>query len=148
LSHFWLSESCYRYSPKLKVENDQIGDVLIGLKQAHKIWGFDLCFLYIRKSKGYAWNHKRVYRIYRGLALNLRIKPRRRLARENPDELAVVEASNCSWSMNFIADRLSDGRVFHLLTVLDGLNREGLAIDVGFSLPAERRIRSLSRIIE
>ena len=39
-------------------------------------WGFGLCFLYLRNVKGFGWNHKRVYRIYRALELNLRIKPR------------------------------------------------------------------------
>lgn len=33
--------------------------------------------LYLRNVKGYPWNHKRVYRIYRELELNLRIKPRK-----------------------------------------------------------------------
>ena len=47
-----------------------------------------------------------------------------------------------------MADRLGDGRAFRLLNVLDDFNREGLAIEVGFSLPAERVIRSLDRIIE
>jgi putative transposase len=145
---FGLSETCYRYSPKLKAENDRIGDLLIGLTHAHKTWGFGLCFLHLRNVRGYPWNHKRVYRIYRDLALNLRIKPRRRLVREKPDELAVPEAPNRTWSMDFMADRLSDGRAFRLLNVLDDFNREGLAIDVDFSLPAERVIRSLNRIIE
>ena len=47
-----------------------------------------------------------------------------------------------------MADRLGDGRAFRLLKVLDDFNREGLAIDVDFSLPAERVIRSLNQIIE
>ena len=145
---FGLSETCYRYSPKLKAENDRIGDLLIGLTHAHKTWGFGLCFLHLRNVKGYPWNHKRVYRIYRDLELNLRIKPRRRLVREKPDELAVSEASNRPMSMDFMADRLSDGRAFRLLNVLDDFNREGLAIDVNFSFPTERVIRSLNRIIE
>jgi len=42
---------------------------------------------------------KRVYRVYRELELNLRIKPRRRLKREKPEELAVPEAPNTVWSM-------------------------------------------------
>jgi putative transposase len=75
---FGLSETCYRYSPKLKAENDRISDLLIDLTHAHKTWGFGLCFLHLRNVKGNAWNHKRVYRIYRDLELNLRIKPRRK----------------------------------------------------------------------
>ncbi|CCG43197.1 hypothetical protein PHAMO_70001 [Magnetospirillum molischianum DSM 120] len=74
---FGLSETCYRYSPRLSDENEQIADLLIGLTQARKTWGFGLCFLYLRNIQGHDWNHKRVYRIYRALELNLRIKPRK-----------------------------------------------------------------------
>lgn len=49
--------------------------------------------------------------------------------------------------MDFMEDRLGDGRAFRLLNVLDNFNREGLGIEVDFSLPAERVIRSLDRII-
>jgi putative transposase len=38
-----------------------------------------LCFLYLRNVQNFTWNHKRVYRIYRELELNLRIKPRKRI---------------------------------------------------------------------
>jgi putative transposase len=145
---FGVSETCYRYSPKLVGENEEIADLLLGLTRAKRNWGFGLCFLYLRNVKGHGWNHKRVYRIYRELELNLRIKPRRRLQREKPDALAVPEAMNLSWSMDFMADRLGDGRAFRLLNVLDDFNREGLGIEVDFSLPAERVIRSLDRIIE
>ena len=47
-----------------------------------------------------------------------------------------------------MADRPGDGRAFRLLNVLDDFNREGLGIEVDFSLPAERVIRSLERIIK
>ena len=43
---------------------------------------------------------------------------------------------------------LADGRQFRLLNVLDDFNREGLGIEVDFSLPAERVVRSLNQIIE
>lgn len=110
--------------------------------------GFDLCFLYLRNVRGHRWNHKRIYRIYRELELNLRIKPRKRLKRDKPDVLSVPEAPNMVWSMDFMTDRLEDGRQFRLLNVLDDFNREGLGIEVDFSLPAERVIRSLNQIIE
>lgn len=145
---FEVSETCYRYSPKLDDENEQIADLLLGLTRAKKTWGFGLCFLYLRNVQGHGWNHKRVYRIYRELELNLRIKPRKRLKREKPDELAVPEAPNEVWSMDFMADRLGDGRQFRLLNVLDDFNREGLGIEIDFSLPAERVVRALNRIIE
>jgi len=50
--------------------------------------------------------------------------------------------------MDFMADRFGDGRAFRLLNVLDDYNREGLGIEVDYSLSAERVIRSLNRIIE
>lgn len=55
--------------------------------------------MYLRNVKGYAWNHKRVYRLYRELELNLRILPRRRLKRDYPGELDVPTAPNQVWSM-------------------------------------------------
>ena len=79
---FGLSETCFRYKPKLKPENGRIEDLLIGLTNAHKTWGFGLCFLHLRNVKGYGWNHKRIYRIYRDLELNLRIKPYKRLVQD------------------------------------------------------------------
>lgn len=145
---FDVSETCYRFSPKLDEENERIADLLVGLARTKKTWGFGLCFLHLRNVKGHAWNHKRVYRIYRELELNLRIKPRKRLKREKPEELAVPDMPNVVWSMDFMADRLADGRAFRLLNVLDDYNREGLGIEVDFSLPAERVVRSLDRIIE
>ena len=145
---FDVSETCYRYRPKLDQENERIADLLLGLTQARRNWGFGLCFLYLRNVKGHGWNHKRVYRIYCELALNMRIKPRRRLKRERPETLAVPHHPNAVWSMDFMADCLEDMRTFRLLNVVDDFNREGLGIEVDFSLPTERVIRSLDRIIE
>ena len=67
------------------------------------------------------------------MELNLRIKPRKRLKRDKPDALAVPDAPNMTWSMDFMADRLGDGRAFRLLNVLDDFNREGPGSAVDFS---------------
>ena len=145
---FGVSETCYRYSPKLDQENGRIVDLLVGLTQARRNWGFGLCFLYLRNVRGHCWNHKRVYRIYCELELNMRIKPKKRLKRETPEALSVPDAPNTVWSMDFMADCLEDMRAFRLLNVVDDFNREGLGIEVDFSLPAERITRTLDRIIE
>ncbi|MFK5996600.1 MAG: IS3 family transposase [Rhodobacterales bacterium] len=145
---FSVSESCYRYDRQLNDENAEIAEWLVKLTSNRRTWGFGLCFLYLRNVKGFGWNHKRVYRIYCELELNLRIRPRKRLKRDRPDALAVPDTANHTWSMDFMADQLSDGRSIRTLNVLDDFNREGLGIEVDFSLPAERVVRSLNRIIE
>ncbi len=132
---FQISETCYRYERKFDDEHAEIADWLVRLTANRKTWGFGR-------------NHKRVYRIYCELELNLRIRPRKRLKRPKPDELAVPVAPNHTWSMDFMQDQLADGRSFRALNVLDDFNREGLGIEVDFSLPAMRVVRSLNQIIE
>jgi putative transposase len=145
---FSVSETCYRYEPKLSSENEKIADWLVRLRHNQRNWGFGLCYLFLRNVKGYVWNHKRGYRIYRLLELNLRIKPKRRLVREVSQPLAVPEAINQVWSMGFMHDNLDDGRQYRLFNVLDDFNREGLGIEVDLSLPSARVIRALDQIIE
>ena len=145
---FKISYCCYHYKRKLSDDNALIADLLLGLTQSQKNWGFGLCFLYLRNVKRYVWNHKRVYRIYKELELNLRIKPRKRLYREKPEALFVPSAMNEVWSMDFMHDQLQNGRCIRLLNVLDDFNREGLGMEIDFSLPAERVIRALEQIIE
>lgn len=145
---FGISQTCYHYEPKLSSENEEIADWLIRLTTYQRNWGFGLCFLHLRNVKGYGWNHKRVYRIYRELELHMRIKPKKRIVREKPQPLAVPLQPNEVWSMDFMHDQLSDGRSVRLFNVLDDYNREGLDITVDFSLPSVRVIRALEQIIE
>jgi len=145
---YGISESCYRYQAKLSNENTVIADWLLRLTHNQRNWGFGLCFLHLRNVKGFGWNHKRVYRIYRELELNLRIKPKKRLIRDKPDVLAVPVTINETWSMDFMHDQLGDGRSYRLLNIIDDCNREGLAIEVDLSLPAERVVRTLDQLIE
>jgi len=76
-----------------------------------------------------------VRKIYCELALKLRIKPRCRLKREKPEELAVPEAPDVVWSMEFTSVRLADEGQFRLLKLPDDFNRDGLGFEVDFSLP-------------
>ena len=135
-------------SAGLGCENAELADWLLALTNARRNWGFGLCFLYLRNVKGFGWNHKRVYRIYCELELNLRIKPKKRIKRDRPDPLSVPGRPNQMWSMDFMADQLWNGKSFRTLNVLDDFNREGLAIEVDFSLPSARVVRALDQIIQ
>ena len=146
---FGISESCYRYERKRDPENDEVATWPIIMTDNYRNWGFGPLYLYLRNVTGFNWNHKRVYRIYDELGFNLRIKPRKRLVRENPKDLTVPQPINQVWSMDFMHDQLEDARTFRLFNVIDDFNREDIAIgmEVDFSLPSERVIRELKQII-
>ena len=55
---------------------------------------------------------------------------------------------NVVWSIDFVHDTLCNGKAFRTFNVLDDYNREGLGIEVDFSLPSQRIIRALDQIIE
>ena len=130
---FQISETCYRYSPILSDENEEIADWLERLTANKRNLGFGLCFLYLRNVQSYGLNHKRVCRIYCELELNLRIKPKKRLRRDTPEPLAVPNRPNETWSAtapagdciaifrerDLMADQLADGRSIRTLNVLD-----------------------------
>ena len=145
---FSISRTCYNYEGTLSSENQRIASWLLHLTKQHPRWGFMLCFLYLRNVKGFNWNHKRVYRIYRALELNLRIRPRRRIRRDKPEALQVPSSINQVWSMDFMSDSLMNGHALRTFNVLDDFNREALGIEVDLSLPSARVVRSLERIIE
>lgn len=100
------------------------------------------------RREGYAWNHKRVERIYRKMGLSQRRKRKRRIP--NPERRPLVQPArmNETWSMDFVEDRLENGRKIRTLNIIDDFNREALAMEVSFSFPAERVIEVLQQCIE
>lgn len=142
---FGISESCYRYQPKLDSETAEISNWLIKLADKESDWGSDMCFEYLRSAQGFHWNHQRAYRIYCALSLHLRIRPRRWLNRPKPEPLTQPLRQNRVWTMGCMHDQLSDGHNYRLYNVIiDESQREGLAIEVGFSLLAIRVVRTLT----
>lgn len=115
-----------------------IADLLMRLASNQRYWCFGLCYLYLRNVKGFRLNHKRIYRIYR----ELRIKLKKRLQRAKPELFAVPQVINDVWSMDFIHDQMEDGRNLRLFNVIDDFNREALCIEIDFSLPSARVIRT------
>ena len=141
---FCISRCTYYYQAKL-VDDAEIIDVVSELAQKYPRYGFRKLFKRLRLL-GHKWNHKRVYRIYCGLKLNLRRKTKARLPTRTPEPLAVPTSLNGCWSMDFMSDNLYSGRHFRTFNVIDDYNREVLAIEIDMSLPALRIIRVLERI--
>jgi putative transposase len=124
-----------------------IAEKLQELVQSHPSIGFWMCYHRLR-MKGFNWNHKRVYRMYCQMQLNIRRRARKRLPARVKQTLYRPESANKVWSVDFMSDSLWDGRKFRLLNIIDDYNREVLSIEADTSLPAMRVIRTLERVKE
>jgi putative transposase len=128
-----------------KDRNRELRQRLRALAEERRRWGCPLLYHVIRRE-GWRVNHKRVERLYREEGLSLR----RRRRRKRLSHLRVLRqaprAANQAWALDFVHDRLLDGRGFRALTVLDEWSRESLAIEVDVSLTGERVKRVLERL--
>jgi len=131
-----------------KVKSDEsIIDSLNQLVEEHPSIGFWKCYYRMRKANP-EWNHKRVYRVYTKLRLNIRRRARKRLPARVKQSLFQPLEKNKVWSIDYMNDSLWDGRRFRLLNIMDDFNREVLALEADTSLPALRLVRVLERLKE
>ena len=139
-----LPPSTYHYRLKPK-DDQQLQDALNILIDKHPAIGFWQSHYRLR-YKGYNWNHKKVYRVYTNMKLNIRRRSKKRLPERIKLPLSVPCGPNQMWSLDFMSDSFTDGRKFRLLNVIDDFNRESLAIEADTSLPSLRVIRVLENL--
>lgn len=99
-------------------------------------WGFWQCCDRLQFD-GNPWNHKRLWRVYCQLRMNLPRRTKKRLLIRRRQPLVVVPQPNVVWAVDFMSDTLYGGRRFGTLNILDEEVREGLAIEVVTPLPAQ-----------
>lgn len=141
-----VSRNTFSYIPRKK--NDApIIDALNDLIEKKPAIGFWQSF-YRLKREHVLWNHKRVYRVYTQLGMNIRRRAKKRLPARIKQALFQPVTLNQVWSIDFMTDSLWDGRSFRLLNIIDDYNRELLSIEADTSLPALRVVRVLERLKE
>jgi putative transposase len=128
------------------VRDQPVIDALQRVVAENTRWGFWKCYDRLR-FVGHGWNHKRVHRVYCALRLNLPRRTRRRVPRRLRTPLLAPPTLNTTWAIDFMLDTLYDGRRFRTFNVIDESNREGLAIEVGTTMPALRVIAVLEELI-
>jgi len=101
------------------------------------------------QRKGYAVNHKRIYRLYREEGLSVRKRKRKRVSRAERMRLEAPYGPNQIWCLDFVSDWLAQGRkTIRMLTIEDAFHRECLAIEVDTSLSGVRVASVLDRLTE
>jgi putative transposase len=98
------------------------------------------------RRQGLVANHKRLRRIYRAEGLQVRPRKKRRVRLVRGNVQLPVEQLNDEWGLDFMEDRLFHSRKIRALTIEDRLSREGLALEIDFSLTGRRVVRELDAI--
>jgi putative transposase len=139
-----IPRSTFRFQRDL-TRDEPLRARLIELAQEKPRYGYRRLLVLIRWD-GMVVNHKRVFRLYRAAGLSVKRKRRKRLVRACSPRTRPT-APNQEWSLDFVHDRLANGRAVRVLAVVDTFTRECLALEVDTSFASRRVTRVLDEII-
>jgi putative transposase len=143
-----LAVSSYYYQSHSRRDEQPVRSALRRHAAVRRRWGYRRLLVLLRRE-GVTDNHKRIYRLYRAEGLQVRQRRRRKqkLVRgvERP---GAPLRPNERWSLDFVHDRLANGRSLRLLTVHDDYTRECLWIEADTSLSGPRVTRVLDCVAE
>lgn len=97
--------------------------------------------------QGIVMNLKKLRRLYREERLQVRKRGGRKRALGTRRTMALPQAANERWSLDFISDAFTDGRRFRVLAVVDDFTRECLTLIADTSLSGARVVRELDAVI-
>ena len=140
-----ISQNSKRYRPVDKSEDKQITERLVALSARWKRFGYRRLHVMLQRE-GIKMNHKRTYRLYKdaGLSIPKRSKKKKYEKRGMPER--AIREPNTRWAMDFVSDRTRNGSNIRVLTVIDEVTRECLALEVDSSLTGRRVTTVLNRI--
>lgn len=139
-----MSASSLRYQPGPD-RNAALRQQIVALADRHKRYGAGMIYLKLRQQ-GQAVNHKRVDRLYALEKLHLKRRRRKKIPLADRQPLVRPTAPDQVWSMDFIFDRIADGRVLKCLVVVDDATTEVVAIEAGHSMSGHQVTRVLDRL--
>ena len=99
------------------------------------------------RREGWEVNAKRIYRLYTEEGLIVRTQKRRERAQRQRVASGQASGANQKWSMDFVAQRLADGRWIRVLTVVDQFTRECLLLHADAALSGEKVAAALDIVI-
>ena len=130
-----------------RASDEPLRSWLIEKAEHHRRYG-QRRLIVLARREGFSDNHKRIERIYRGAALQVRKRIRRKLALGRGPVAEKALAPNERWSLDFVHDSLWTGRRYRILGVGDDCTRENLALEADFAFSGIRMTRVLDVIAE
>jgi putative transposase len=124
-----INPSTFYYRPKLAAKNEALLLQIKSIAETRVHYGYRRIYDRLR-MQGIRVNHKHVQRLYRlaGLGVHRR-HPHRRRAAVIRGPRAFATHPNQVWSVDFVHDRLWDGKAIRFLTLIDTYTRECLALE-------------------
>ena len=140
-----IDHSVLRYQSK-RPDDAPLRQRLRALAQQRRRFGYRrLGWLLVRE--GCRMNHKKLYRLDHEEKLMVRRRRGRTRALGPRRPLSLPTTINERWSLDFVADTLSNGRRFRMLCIVDDFSRECLTTVVDTSLSGVRVVRELEQLI-
>lgn len=136
----WINQYRSRRDPQ-----DELRQRLRDLAGNRPRYGYRRLTVMLRRE-GWKVNTKRVYRIYREENLGVRTAKRKKRSTHLRVPLPEPTRANQRWSMDFVSDRVADGRWFRILTVLDQYTRECLCAYADRSQTGEKVVVQMERL--
>lgn len=99
------------------------------------------------QREGVQVNHKKLRRLYAEEKLQVKRRGGRKRALGTRRPMAVPDAPNRRWSLDFVSDAFTDCRRFRVLAVVDDFTRECLALVPDTSISGLRTARELDTLI-
>jgi putative transposase len=120
-----ISRSVYRYESQKDPEVDLRNEIR-SIAQKHRRFGYRRVWMLIRRNRPDI-NIKKIYRLYSEEQLKVR---RRRRSKAKWERVPLEKPSGPGqiWAIDFIYDRLLNGRKVKILVVIDEYSREVIAI--------------------
>ena len=143
-----LAVSSYYYRPTCSRPEQPLREALRRHAAVRRRWGVRRLLVLLRRE-GFTDNHKRIHRLYcaEGLQVKRRRRRKQRLSR-GTERPAAPALPNQRWSLDFVHDRLANGRALRMLNIVDDHTRECLWIEVDTSLSGHRVARVLDHLVE
>ena len=139
-----MSASALRYVARSE-GNATLREAILALAHRHTRYGWRMIHLKLQQA-GWQVNHKRVRRLYRLEKLMVRKRKRKKVAVAERQPLLRPQWANEVWSMDFVFDRVADGRSLKCLTVVDDATNESVTIEVESAISGLQVTRILDRL--